>query len=311
MARPILDEILTPAGHRVAQDQRLAAVVLLAGGAGTRAFSDQSRRSILQMPLSVSETVLGLWHSRVRALAQLPRFAGLSMILVGGERPEQVVHWDSPRLKHLHDPQELRGTGGVLRDITSEYPDEAYVLVASAASLVLEPLEDVADQLFEASADAALCADEFGTPGSLMLIRAGCLRSIAPIGFVDLKEQAMPGIAAAGSVAVLERRMLATASLRTPSAYIAALRRWYSLQKIDSAVAAVVSEFTEQWKPLFSIVEPGSEVSRSARIHDSVVLAGAHVGRDATVVRSVICPGARVPATAMVVDQIVAGAGNG
>jgi hypothetical protein len=309
MAQPIIDHILRPAVPVAADAQRLAAVILLAGGAGTRTFSEKSRRSILQMPLSASETVLGLWHSRVRSLAQQLCFGGLSLILVGGDRPEQVVHWDSPRIEHLQDPQELRGTGGVLRDITAEFPDDAYVLVASAASLVLEPLESVVDELCAANADAALCADEVGTPGSLMLIRARCLRSIPPIGFVDLKEQAMPGIAASGSVAVLQRSTLATASLRTPAAYIGALRRFHTLHKLNgsSVSAASASAFAEQWKPIFSIVESGSEVAPTARIHDSVVLAGGRVGRGATVVRSVVCPGGRVPAETVVVDQMVTG----
>jgi ADP-glucose pyrophosphorylase len=110
---------------------------------------------------------------------------------------------------------------------------------------------------------------------------------------------------------VVQRATLATASLRTPQAYIAALRRFYSLHKADAPDAASASAFAEQWKPLFGIVEVGSNVAPSARIHDSVVLAGARVERDATVVRSVVCPGARVPVGATVVDQIVAGSIDG
>jgi hypothetical protein len=308
MAKPLVEEILTPVGAR-SEQRRVCAVILLAGGAGTRAFAQHSGRPVFQMPVTSTETVMGIWHSQVRRLIEDAQFAGVSMIIAGGERPQTTAHWDSPRVEHLEDPQELRGTGGVLHDITAGYPDDAHVLVASAATLLMEPLERVVGQLVSCGSDAALCSDEAGTPGSLMLIRTRSLRSISAVGFVDLKEQAMPGIAAGNSVAVLRRRTLATASLRTPGGYLAALRRFHSLRNNSHSppAAAGTSEFAEHWKPLFSIVEPGADVAPDARIHDSVVLVGAHVGRGATIVRSIVCPGARVGRDAVLVDQVVTG----
>jgi hypothetical protein len=308
MARPVVDEILAPSGARVEQ-RRVAAVIVLAGGAGTRAFAEQAGRSLLKMPVSDGETVLTSWYSRVRRLIAHAQFAGFSMIIAGGERLEIPIYRDGPQIEYVDDPQELRGTGGVLRDITTGLPDHAHVLVASAATLLMEPLEMVVGDLLSCGADAALCSDESGTPGSLMLIRVRCLRAIPEVGFVDLKEQAMPGIAAGNSVAVLRRRTLATASLRTPVGYLAALRRFHSLRNNSHPppAAAGTSEFAEHWKPLFGIVEAGADVAPDARIHDSVVLVGAHVGRGATIVRSIVCPGARVGRDAVIVDQVVTG----
>src|SRR5690606_20299334 len=97
------------------------------------------------------------------------------------------------------DPVEYRGIGGVLRDLAGDYHRDDYILVANAAQLLLSPLSELATLLAESDADGpadvSLISHRDGTPSGLMLIRCGSLWCIPQVGYVDMKEQALPMIA--------------------------------------------------------------------------------------------------------------------
>jgi NDP-sugar pyrophosphorylase family protein len=157
-------------------------------------------------------------------------------------------------------------------------------------------------ELAATEADVALVAHEDGTPGGVMLARCRSLRCIPIVGYVDMKEQALPLMARRSQVKAILRGRPVGSCVRTRGDYIRAMRRYHD------PVRAVQDAFAESWSPVFSICEPGAEVDSSARVHDSVVLRGSRVERGAVVVRSVVCPGAVVRRNQMVVDQLVCGA---
>lgn len=310
MASPVIDQTHAPLRRQGAAPQQLRSVILLAGGAGSRELTKAAKRSVLQLPIDPSATLLDTWLAQVQSLSQ--RFGG------NAELPLRIVgstdHLPKAGVEFLDDPKELRGTGGVLKDVTSHDDPDAYVLVASAATLLLEPLDGLVAELAATQADASFFASSDADTGLVMLIRCRCLQSIPDVGFIDLKEQAMPRIASANSVTVIRRNVSVAASLRTPQKYIRALRelglRQSHLASPQSAGLATNLAFAEQWKPSFGIIEPGCQAQPGVRAHDSVLLAGAKVGRNATIVRSLICPGASVPADAVVVDRIVGSEGK-
>lgn len=259
-------------------------------------------QSVLDLPITEQHSLLDLWHEQAVALARDLDCSEVTVrVAVDAKSP-------SPRMPTRHsyvqmtieqDDIGFRGTGGILRDLTSGYQDDDHILVASAAQVLRQPLFEVLATLSSVKADVAIISHTHGLPIGLMLIRCGVLREIKPIGFVDLKEQFLPSLAASHSVQVIERQHSPVLPTRTFRDYINAIR---------STVCDDVNlddPFAERWQPAFRIVEDGAEVHHSAVLHDSVVLKGAKIDRNSTVVRSVICPGAVVRRNEVVVDRLV------
>jgi hypothetical protein len=204
------------------------------------------------------------------------------------------------------DPMELRGTGGVLRDIAQDYDDQDLILVANANQLYAESLAVLAGRLFDHGiGDARLLANAKDAPTGLMILSCSCLRGISSSGYVDLKEQALPAIGRRCPVGVVRGGPAAVYSIRRWNDFISAL--W---QRHQPPGAAATSAFQEDWQPRFSIAESAASVAASAGVHDSVVLAGGRVEAKATVVRSLVAPGGVVRKGEIVVGRLVTAEGE-
>jgi hypothetical protein len=290
----------------IGAEMSLRAVVLLAGSVRATELSRSIGRSLLDLPLTNSETVLTLWQKHVAAIAHR---------LGGGELPVRVILNRSgvhPRsgvaavgapLSIEQERSEFRGTGGVLRDLCDPYTDSDRLLVANAAQILTEPMDAIVPDLIAGNADVSLVAHDDGTPSGLTVVRCGALASVRQGGFVDFKEQVLPRLAGAGhSIRVVRRSRASGLPVRTLDGYLAGLRAYTRL--LEGRPVAH-DPFEEDWSPTFALIEDGAQVARGATIHDSVILKGAAVGAGAVVVRSVICPGARVAPGATIADQIV------
>ncbi len=128
---------------------------------------------------------------------------------------------------------------------------------------------------------------------------------MADIGFVDLKEQALPAMATRHCVRVVRRGQPSGLPMRTLTDYIAALRYYHRRR----AGSLDTDPLAEVWLPSFSVVEPGAKVGGPVRpaVHDSVVLAGGRLERGAVVVHCVVCPDGVVPHGRMIENQIIGG----
>jgi hypothetical protein len=296
-----------PAASRLS---RLRGLVLLSGSVRANGWRSALGRSVLDLPLEPDRSLLAHW---VRQAADLARVAGPGpldvQVLVdrtnlapepGGvcaaAGAESLV-----RLRVERDPLEFRGTGGLLRDISLRYDEDDYLLVASGSQVLVDSLESAAFSLATRARDVALLAHDDGTPSGLMWIRCGCLKGVPDIGFVDMKEQALPQIARQHHVAVWTRPPLGL-PVRTPAEYLAAVRL-YHLRKHDDA--RLGDPFAEDWRSTFMLVEEGAEVEHSAKVHDSVVLRGGRVRRKAVVVRSLVAPGGVAHRGQYAVDQFL------
>jgi hypothetical protein len=267
-------------------------------------------RSLLDLPVAGSQTLLDLWADAV---------AGLSGVLDGREVPCRLLvgrGTTPPAARSTGaanaisvevDPSELRGTGGVLRDVAQDYADEDVLLVANAAQLLVEPLRDLAMQAGSRGGEVTVIGNADGAPASLMLVSCRALRVLPAIGFVDLKEQGLPLIAARHEVTVLNRPRAAGLPIRTAGYYLAAVRAHHNL----SAGRAVRPQaFAERWEHGFSIIEPGARLSPSAVVHNSVVLSGARVDAHAVVADSVVCAGGIVRRREHIVRRFVTASGR-
>ena len=179
----------------------------------------------------------------------------------------------------------------MLRDIAGDYEPDDLILVLNAARIPLSSLLDQVRGLDGNDGAVRIVAQSDGTPTGMMLVRCGALRLVPEVGFVDMKEQALPTIAEEMPVVVIHHDRPVGESIRSLGGYVAALRAYHRHVRDE---AAENDAFTEAWKPAFSIIEEGAQVDPSARVHDSVVLRGGVVLPGATLVRSVVCPGGRV-----------------
>ncbi len=203
------------------------------------------------------------------------------------------------------DASPIRGVAGVLSDATRAMDDDEYIIVTSGSQVYLEPLGDLVHAMAKKEADVAFVASSDGAPVGVWLIRCGVLKSVKPIGYVDLKEQALDAWKLDHKVCVVERARAYTHSIRSRMEYINAIRA----EALGFGSGSTIDEdpYREDWESAFSIVEPGSKIGEGAILHDSVVLEGASIGKGAVVVRSVICPQAVVAPGARVIDQVLTG----
>lgn len=287
--------------------RKLRAVVLLSGLLRPTRLIEAFGASLLDLPIDGRRTLLDQWDEQVRELlASLNRRDFPVKVLIDQTSPMPTPPDDDEVVSFVveRDVQEWRGTGGVLHDISAEYHDDDYLLVASGVQVLTEPLHRLAWELADRRSDVCLVAHDDGVPSGLMLLRCGVLRGIAPRGFVDIKEQALPSIARSHDVTVVRREHATGLPIRSLSDYIDALVYRHA-QSTSPAGAFNPAPFAERLTSTFSIIRDGASVDPSARIHDSVVLEGAAVHADAVVVRSVVCRDAVVPAGAQVVDHIL------
>jgi hypothetical protein len=183
-----------------------------------------------------------------------------------------------------HEPHAYRGTAGILRDVSLDYDDDDFMVVASAAQILLEPFQKLVSELAVQGNDISLIAHDDGTPSGLMLIRCGCLREIPAIGYIDLKEQAFPEIAKHHRIGVVRRIRASGLPIRTLEDYIEALRAYRRMLRNGH------SHLEEDCYPLFKIVEDGAVVDSWSRLHDSVVLKGGRVEGRSALFRCIVGP---------------------
>jgi len=203
------------------------------------------------------------------------------------------------------DPAPIRGVAGLLADATKEIDDDRYIVVCNGALVFLEPFGDLVASMAATRADVSFVSSRDGAPVGIWLIRCGVLRSVKPVGYIDLKEQALESWNETHRVRVVERPRAYSMPTRSLSEYLDALHAIAA----GSGYGASIDEdpYREEWESSFMIKEPGAEVAEDAVLHDAVALSGSRVGKGAVVVRSVLCEGAVVQPGAMVADQVVTG----
>lgn len=283
----------------------LREVILLAGKVRATPLSSAIERSLIDLPVTSGGSLMDLWQQQLDALAEHLDMAHLPVrvMIDHTSQPPVVRGGGRAHITVQRDPQQFRGTGGVLRDVTADYEPNDRVLVAQAAQLLVAPMPALFGRLAAAGGDVTVVAQADGFPSGTMLLRCAVTERIADVGFVDLKEQALPKIAGRFHVEVTRLDEPAAFPIRTLADYIHALRIEALSRREGDKVRH--DPYEESWRTSFTIMEPGASVSPRARIHDSVILAGAEVGPEAVVVNSVIGPGAIVPARRQVVGEVV------
>jgi len=288
--------------------QRLRALVLLAGALRRGRLAPSIGRPVFDLPLEDRCTLLDAWRREAKRVARDLSLADLPVRIMidqatADPQKQPAASADLAPARIERDPLDFRGTGGVLRDLAAEYADNDLLLVANAAQVLLEPLGDLLADLAAPGAAVSIISHRDGTASGLLLVRCAALRELPATGFIDMKEQGLPSIAAAHRVMVVERPTASALPVSTLQGYIEALRRHHRRRAGKSSSG---SPFEEAWESSFAIVEDDASVGPTARLHDSVVLGGGRVEAGAVVVRSVVCPGGVLRRGRMTVDDLVA-----
>lgn len=284
--------------------RRLRAVVLLAGAVRPMPITAATGRSILDLPIDNEASILQQWIEHAAALARMAELPALPIrTMVNGHSPDPLGAVTASQLVRVErDFGEYRGTGGVLRDLCTDYDDDDVILVANGGQILLDPLADIARGLGRLGGDVGLVAHRDGTPSGIMLLTCKALRLIPATGYVDMKEQALPLIASRHDVSVLHRRRPTGLPVRSLADYVAALRTYH---RRKTGRPTITDPLAEDWRPTFSVVESGAVVDPLASVNDSVVLRGGRVEPGAVVVRSVVCPRGIVRREQPAVDQFI------
>lgn len=291
---------------------RIRALVLLGGKVRPSEFTRGCGRPVLELPVADGERLMDNWLRHAEELARLGGIHRLPLRIVvsdehdapqsdgcagGCDRPADAFTVE-------RDLSEYRGTGGVLHDLAGEYADEDLLLVCNAGQVLMEPLTVIARALAHKGADVALVAHDDGTPSGAMLLRVKTLRHISAVGYVDMKEQALPRIAQEFTVRAVRCRRPSALPIRSLEAYIRALQQHHA-KLAQRGRGAEPDPLAENFAKHFAIIEPGAQVHPAAYLHDSVVLAGGRVEAGATLVRSMVCAGGVVPRDGRMVDALV------
>jgi hypothetical protein len=280
----------------------LRAMVLLGGSVRPGLFGSAIGRLVFQLPLEANCTILDSWAKEARELASLAEQVVTVRVMIDKAAPQSLPIANGNAVEIERDPFDFRGTGGVLRDLASQYLADDYLLVANAAQVLCQPLAELALTLAAMDGDVSIVSHLDGTPSGLMLVRCGALNSIPEQGFVDMKEQALPAIAKEHRVTVLHRRNPSAMPVRTLADYIAALRQHHQLK---AGKMGSMNPFAETWEPTFSIIEEGATVNPAAKVHDSVVLRGGRVEADSVAVQSIVCPGGVLKRNQVQIDTLI------
>lgn len=263
-------------------------VLLFAGSVRPTPLLKAAARNVLDLPLLRGETIGRRWIAAHQELCQAIGSAPPLRVLIDRKNPKPA---SMPKDQATIEPDDVAflGTGGVLR--AAAKGQDGMMLVATGGSVLTQPLPDVVERLVALDADVALLAEHDGTPTGVMLVSAAVMREIPGAGYLDFKEQCLPGIAERHRVRVAHapRGERACLPIRNREQYLEALAH-------------------QAGGAPFHLVEDGAEVASTGRIQDAVVLAGARIGAKAVVARSILGPGAVVPPGQVLTDRTL-GAG--
>lgn len=285
--------------------RRLRAVVLMSGQVRQNRMSTAVQRAMLELPVSNDLRLLDHWRQQLGDLAEVLDLSPLAVRVMMDEQavlPAVSGVDERVSLSIERDPRTLRGVGGVLQDLAADYDDEDYLLMVHGLQVLVEPISHLACELGASGGEVAILSHRDGVPSGMMLLPCKALRGIPHEGFVDLKEQAMPKIAAEHPITVVHRTKATGYPVRRLADYLNALRLYHFAL---AGKPTVLDPFAENLEPNFAVVEDGAEVDDGAIVHDSVVLAGGRVAKGAIVVRSVVCPGGVVHRGQRAVDRVV------
>ncbi|MEQ8850303.1 MAG: hypothetical protein RIB32_00810 [Phycisphaerales bacterium] len=258
------------------------AAILLAGGVEASPLAAAAGRSVLDLNIAPSRTVLGAWERAFKSV-------GISTVGVaeGGAAPSPLRH--GGRVRTLRDAEPYRGPGGAARDAWEQLGRPNRVVIAEGGRWPGVSLPTILDAHERTQADVTVGVNPDGSPAGVYVASSSAVDLIPRLGFVDLKEQWLPHALGAGFD--VRGHLLnghGTRPIRTLP------------QLLSVATLAGEAKSAGTWR----VICPGARVMRESDVVDSIVMPGAVIERGAVVARSLVLPGGRVGAGEILVDGV-------
>lgn len=306
---------LSPVRHRVSVGahpgamRRPRSCIMLAGGLEPSPLVQASGRSVLDLFLTPDQTVLDVWMESVNGGVTDDRL--IEMRVVSNAFIPSVWPRSSSHVRFEEDPLPYRGPAGILLDMCAGYSPDDHVMVVEAGRVCPESLTRFTAAHFASEADITIARNPDESPAGVYMVRCRALKSIAPVGYVDLKEQWLARSCAAGSVIrVVDFAWPGALPLRTRTDFLHAARCLSRRAPSIEPSTVIPSQGSEASRDgSLRIIGRGATVASDADVYDAVVMPGATVGAAAYIEQSIICPGAVIEPRARIIEAIVSTAG--
>ncbi|MEM1013782.1 MAG: WecB/TagA/CpsF family glycosyltransferase, partial [Planctomycetota bacterium] len=264
----------------------LREMILLGGQALPSRLAVAAERPVLEMPLcrradhaeqhpGKMERLIDGWLRWGEGVAELAGqdFLPTRLVFNPNQRlpsavsPPGVVPRPAGAFTVETDISPHRGTGGLLHDLVLGQDPSALVLVCTARQVMIDPLVAVVRTLagrIARGADAAIIAHRDGTPAGVMLIRSGVLQSIKAVGYVDMKQQALPELRNRFDIRVVRSRRATGIPIFGATSYIQAVGRYHAQRDGRGFEAPPLGiPLAEDFGCHFTLVEDGAQVDSS------------------------------------------------
>lgn len=289
-----------------AVNDHLAACLILSGGLQPSPLSEETGLSVLDIPLTASNTVLDAWVDAIRALP------------LDSELPIRVIH-DGPSYVPSDSSREidrvgveiqsraLRGTAGVVADACRGYDPDSSVLVVEGSRYSVSGLGHLLCRHFKSGAEITLGRNPDQSPSGMYVVRCGACSLVPQIGFMDFKEQWLERLRRNGHrIEVQDVPAPGSLPVHTLVQLLAAARlaNTHMAGRLVASPAADGLIRNAEAQGL-RVICPGALVGPGARVIDSIVMSGAVIPSNAIIVRSLICSKGPIQSGAEIADAVI------
>lgn len=280
-------------------------VVLLAGSLVPSPLVQAAGCSVLSFWLSEHGTVLEHWIGSVAG-------AGIDreiLCVFGGAGAPPVSPEGAVGVRVVHDRTGYRGPAGSVRDAV-EGLGLSRVVIAEGARYLTDDLDTLLEAHEQTGADVTIARNPDGTPSGLYVASDRSLAMIPHAGYMDLKEQWLQKVCAAGMRAVVHSLSgKGSMSLRTRDDFI---RGSFVASGLPQPARARIwgSDSTSPGSGRRGVVSKDADVASDAMVIDSVVMPGARIEHGAVVLRSIVMPGAVVSGGDELIETVAAPKGR-
>lgn len=277
-------------------------VVLLCDGLVAHPLEAQVARPVISLPLG---PLFRAWDFWFETTLQVPALAGCTLKLL--HRRDLREHHRglgaaTPLWIGVPDRGSHRGTAGVLRDacLGDGMPPDDWLLVAHGRQFPDPSLPHVLTELEQPGADTeVVLLHQRKRFAGAWLLRRRVLCRVAPLGFVDFKEQLLQRLVASDHIRDRSLSRPILRDVRTRNAYLDCVKAYANRNRQPGSPPPSPGSVS------FGFVEGIVSPPPSVQLFDSVILSGASLPTRCTLVRSVAAAGGSVHDDALIRDQIV------
>lgn len=284
----------------MSKDIAAPACVVLAGGLSPSPLARDTGLSVLD--LWAGNDVGTVAQSWAKAFGR--GIGGDARVLCLYGDPVPAPGLEQVEFDRLDDASPYRGPAGALSDARARI-DADEIVVVEGARLLSSGIGRLIEHHRQSEALVTVARDPQGSPAGVYAIRAEALDEVPPRGFMDLKEQWLNKLLAAGKRVVVHEIAGRSLLLKTREDFLDAVLQLAGKRSAGENRLVCDSRTLHGFGSHRSEVAADARVEPGAVVVDSVVMPGAVVQAGSVVVRSLVGPRALVETGTRLVDGCV------